>query len=33
LLGFGLSQNAAFFFICTYNPKHEATCLFLSSDL
>jgi hypothetical protein len=28
LLGFGLSQNAVFFFICNYNPKHEVTCLF-----
>jgi hypothetical protein len=26
LLGFGLSQNAVFFFICNYNPKHVVTC-------
>jgi hypothetical protein len=25
-LGFFVSQNAAFFFICNYNPKHEVTC-------
>jgi hypothetical protein len=27
-LGFFVSQNATFFFICSYNPKREATCLF-----